>query len=68
MKTTNQWNETDSDYIRKKLIEYNLTKIPEEVKHAVKKVSSILRNDEGDIVGGITGNINWYCLHISMGR
>ena len=66
MKTTNQWNETDSDYIRKKLIEYNLTKIPEEVKHSVKKVSSILRNDEGDIVGGITGNINWYCLHIDF--
>ena len=66
MKTTNQWNEVDSDYIRKKLIEYNLTKIPEEVKHAVKKVSSILRNDEGDIVGGITGNINWYSLHIDF--
>ena len=43
MKITNHWNEVDSDYIRKKLIEYNLTKIPEEVKHAVKNVSSILR-------------------------
>ena len=66
MKITNHWNEVDSDYIRKKLIEYNLTKIPEKLKHAVKKVSSILRNDEGDIVGGITGNINWYSLHIDF--
>lgn len=66
MKITNQWNQEDSDYVRKKLIEYNLTKIPEEVKHAVKEVSSILRNEEGDIVGGITGSINWYCLHIDF--
>ncbi|MDX1701659.1 MAG: GNAT family N-acetyltransferase [Melioribacteraceae bacterium] len=66
MKITHEWNQTDSDYVRKKLIEYNLTKIPEEVKHAVKDVSAILRNDEGEIVGGITGKINWYCLHIDF--
>jgi GNAT superfamily N-acetyltransferase len=66
MNISQQWNQSDSEYVRKKLIEYNLTKIPDEVKHAVKDVSSILRNDVGEIVGGITGKINWYCLHIDF--
>jgi ribosomal protein S18 acetylase RimI-like enzyme len=67
VKITNQWSQEDSDYIRKKVIEHNLSVLPDEVKHPVKNVSFVLRNDEGDIVvGGITGTIFWYHLHIDF--
>lgn len=42
MKITQQWNQEDSDYIRKKIIEHNLSKLPDEVKHPVKKLASSL--------------------------
>jgi GNAT superfamily N-acetyltransferase len=66
LKIMSQWNQEDSDFIRKKVIEHNLTVLPDEVKHPVKNVSFVLRNDEGDIVGGITGTIFWYHLHIDF--
>jgi GNAT superfamily N-acetyltransferase len=66
MKITNQWNQEDSDYIRKKVIEHNLSVLPDEVKHPVKNVSFVLRNDDRKIVGGITGTIFWYHLHIDF--
>ncbi|PFP22597.1 GNAT family N-acetyltransferase [Bacillus sp. AFS073361] len=64
MELSKEWNLEDSDYIRKKVIEYNLSLLPDEVKQSSIKVSHILRNDEGKIVGGITGTIFWYHLHI----
>lgn len=66
VKITNQWSQEDSDYIRKKVIEHNLSVLPAEVKHPVKNVSFILRNNEGEIVGGVTGAIFWYHLHIDF--
>lgn len=66
MKITQQWNQEDSDFIRKKVIEYNLAKLPEDVKHPVKNISFILRNEDEIILGGITGTIFWYHLHIDF--
>ena len=63
---TQQWNQEDSEYIRNKLIEHNLSNLPEEVKHPVKKISYILRDDDEQILGGITGTIFWYNLHIDF--
>jgi ribosomal protein S18 acetylase RimI-like enzyme len=66
MELNQQWNQEDSDYIRKKVIEYNLFNLPDEVKHSVKNISCMLRNEEGEIIAGITGKINWYSLHIDF--
>ncbi|MET3195573.1 GNAT family N-acetyltransferase [Bacillus sp. OAE603] len=64
MHISNQWVKEDCDYIRNKVIEYNLAMLPDEVKQASFNVSCILKNDTGEIVGGITGTIVWYHLHI----
>lgn len=64
MQITKLWNQEDTDYIRKKVIEHNLSKIPNDVKHPVKYVSFMLRNEAGEILGGITGTIYWYNLYI----
>lgn len=66
MKITQQWNQEDSDFIRKKVIEHNLAKLPEDIKHPVKNISFILRNEDEIILGGITGTIFWYHLHIDF--
>ncbi len=64
MKISKEWVPADSDYIRKKVIEYNLSILPDELKQSSINVCDILRNDDGKIVGGITGRIFWYHLHI----
>ncbi len=61
-----QWDQEDSDYIRKKVIEHNLAKLPDEVKHPMQNISFMLRNENGEILGGITGIIFWYHLHIDF--
>ena len=66
MKIYQQWNQEDSDYIRKKVIEHNLSKLPDDVKHPVKNISFILRDEEDEILGGITGTIFGYHLHIDF--
>ncbi len=53
MKITQQWNQEDSEYIRKNVIEHNLSKLPDDVKHPVKNISFILRDEGGEILGGI---------------
>lgn len=63
---TQQWNQEDSEYIRKKVIEHNLSMLPDDVKHPVKNISFILRDEGGEILGGITGTIFWYNLHIDF--
>ena len=64
MQITQQWNQEDSEYIRKKVIEHNLSKLPDDVKHPVKNISFILRDEGGKILGGISGTVFWYNLHI----
>lgn len=66
MKIVQQWNQEDRDYIRKKVIEHNAGKVPEEVKHPVKNVSYLLRDENENILGGITGTIFWRHLHIDF--
>lgn len=66
MKITKQWVQEDSDYIRKKLIEYNMDSIDEEVKTPLEKVSFVIRNDKDEIVGGVVGETFWHHLHIDF--
>jgi ribosomal protein S18 acetylase RimI-like enzyme len=61
-----QWNQSESDFIRKKLIEYNMEKLPDALKTPNENISFIIKEDEGKIVGGITGNAFWDHLHIDF--
>lgn len=53
MKIVQQWNQEDREYIRQRLIEYNASQLPDEVKHPVEHVSFIVRDDDDQIVGGV---------------
>lgn len=59
-----QWNQADSDFIRKKVIEHNMEQLPDKLKTSNDNVSFILKDDLGEIIGGITANIFWNHMHI----
>ncbi|TYS17638.1 GNAT family N-acetyltransferase [Rossellomorea vietnamensis] len=66
MKINQQWVQEDSDFIRKKVIEHNMSSISDEVKTPLENVSFIIRNEQGEIVGGITGTLFWGHCHIDF--
>ncbi|WKA58818.1 GNAT family N-acetyltransferase [Planococcus shenhongbingii] len=56
----------DRDFIRNKVIEHNVASLPGEKKSPKEQVSFIARNDEGEIIGGITGTAYWEHMHIDF--
>ncbi|MEH6938928.1 GNAT family N-acetyltransferase [Bacillus sp. JJ664] len=66
MQIIQQSNQEDTDYIRQKVIEYNMSKLPEKLLKSVEKVSFILKNEHESILGGITGTIKYNHLHVDF--
>ncbi len=66
MEITQQSNREDRDVIRKKLIDYNLANLPDEMRQPGRDITYVLRNEQGEIVGGITGTMTWYRLYIDF--
>ncbi|WP_432665634.1 GNAT family N-acetyltransferase [Wukongibacter baidiensis] len=54
--------EKEADYITRKIIEFNDNKIKEERK--TEKINLILKNEEGEIFGGILSGLFFNCLRI----
>ena len=61
---SNNCNESDITFIRKKLIEYNTHNIG--MEPIINHVHYVLRNDNNEIVGGISGIIYMDCLTIDL--
>jgi len=66
MKISKEWNEEDSSYIKKKVIEHNMKMLEDEAKSPLDQVSFMLRDDDGQLLGGITGEAFWYHMHIDF--
>ncbi|GGH87317.1 ribosomal protein S18 acetylase RimI-like enzyme [Pullulanibacillus pueri] len=66
MELFQQWHEEEVQYIRRKVIEHNMEQLPDAIKTPNENISFILKNSEGKIVGGITGNMFWHHLHIDF--
>lgn len=66
MKIIQQWNQQDSDYIRKKVIEHNMSSLSDEIKTPLENVSFVLRNEKDELVGGVTATIFWHHMHIDF--
>ncbi|HWJ78668.1 MAG TPA: GNAT family N-acetyltransferase [Niallia sp.] len=67
MKIVQQWDQKDSEFIRSKLVEYNLSHIPEKLKNSPnEKISFVVRDEEDNIVAGITGYIVWAHAHVDF--
>ncbi|MEH7459180.1 GNAT family N-acetyltransferase [Bacillus sp. JJ1127] len=66
LKLIQQTNSKDSEYIRNKVIQYNMSVLPKEVKQPLEHVNFLVKDDAGKILGGITGTIYFYHLHIDF--
>ncbi|ANA81237.1 N-acetyltransferase [Paenibacillus glucanolyticus] len=64
---TNETIESDSgdnNYVRNQMIEFNLKHFPDDLKGRYQEINLLLRNADGEILGGIVGEICWNWLEI----
>ncbi|MEH7505965.1 GNAT family N-acetyltransferase [Neobacillus drentensis] len=66
MKIIKQWKQEDSDYLRKKVIEYNLKSLSDEEKTPSENISFVVKNEKEEIVGGVTATTFWHHLHVDF--
>ncbi|MEN1937819.1 GNAT family N-acetyltransferase [Paenibacillus sp. 102] len=66
MKITEQYTPNENEYIKNKVIQYNMSVLPDEVKSPLEYVSFLVKDDAGKIFGGITGTMYFYHLHIDF--
>ena len=55
-------NQKDSNYIIEKLVEYNLSKVPQTQEVAYVWLNKIVKNDDKEVVGGILAKM--YCWNV----
>ena len=66
MEITHQEVQKDRDFIRQKVVEHNRSSLPEQQENPYGNTSFMARDEEGEIVGGITGTYFWQHMHIDF--
>lgn len=66
MEIIQQWVQEDSDYIRKKLVAYNMEQLPEKLKSPYENISFVVKDDDSKIVAGVTGHMFWHHMHVDF--
>ncbi len=61
---TNEINSADKSFVRDKMIEFNLKHFPDDLKGRYQEVNLFLKNSDGQIYGGIVGEICWNWLEV----
>ncbi|SDJ83901.1 GNAT family N-acetyltransferase [Sediminibacillus albus] len=66
MQITKTEKQADKDFIRSKVIDHNMAMLPDQLKTPKESICITVNNDNGEIVGGITGTMYWQHLHIDF--
>ncbi|MGX7594060.1 GNAT family N-acetyltransferase [Planococcus plakortidis] len=66
MEISHGWNQQESDFIRKKVIEHNMKNLPDEVKTPVEQMNFVLKGEGGALLGGLTATMFWQHLHVDF--
>ncbi|MBZ5200733.1 GNAT family N-acetyltransferase [Planomicrobium chinense] len=66
MHISKQEVQEDREFIRNKVIEHNGASLPEEQKSPKEGISFIARDENGEIIGGVTGTAYWGHMHIDF--
>jgi GNAT superfamily N-acetyltransferase len=61
---TNDMSAEDKMYVRNKLIAFNYMHFPDELKSRYQELNLFLKNECGQIYGGIVGEICWNWLEV----
>lgn len=66
MNISQQQDQKERDFIRNKVIEHNMIQLPEELKTPKEEFCFLLKNEEGEVLGGVTGTMYWQHVHIDF--
>ncbi|MGX5629401.1 GNAT family N-acetyltransferase [Bacillus thuringiensis] len=66
MKHIENGTRIEGEYIKNKVIQYNMSILTDEVKQPMEEVSLVVKNEEGKIFGGVPGTMYFYHLHIDF--
>lgn len=66
MKRIENGSRTEGEYIKNKLIQYNMSILTDEVKQPMEQVSFVVKDEDGKIFGGVTGTMYFYHLHVFL--
>lgn len=61
---SNEVSSDDKAYVRNRMIEFNLMHFPEDLKGRYQEVNLFLKSADGQIFGGIIGEICWNWLEV----
>lgn len=61
---SNNVSAKDKDYVRNKMIEFNLNHFPDDLKGRYQELNLHLVNEDGEIFGGLVGEFCWNWLEI----
>ncbi|MNN10306.1 Acetyltransferase (GNAT) family protein [compost metagenome] len=65
MKISESWIDKENSNVRKKIIDYNLSKVsPDILKDDIGTVEITIQNDNDEVVAGITASIYWKQMHV----
>ena len=64
MKHIKNGTRTEGEYIKNKVIQYNMSILTDEARQTMEEVRLVVKNEEGKIFGGVTGTMYFYHLHI----
>ncbi|BBH22073.1 N-acetyltransferase [Paenibacillus baekrokdamisoli] len=56
----------ESEYVRKRLIEYNYENVPDELKNIYEEINLTLKDDEGNIIGGLLSVLCWNWIEVDI--
>lgn len=66
MKHIESGTRTEGEYIKNKVIQYNMSILKDEAKQSMEQVSFVVKDEDGKIFGGVTGTMYFYHLHIDF--
>lgn len=61
---SNELNNNDKNYVRNKMIEFNLKHFPDDLKGRYQEVNLYVKNADGQIFGGIVSEICWNWMEV----
>lgn len=66
MKHIENGTRAEGEYIKNKVIQYNMSILTDEAKQPMEQVSFVVKDEAGKIFGGVTGTMYFYHLHIDF--
>ncbi|MGE6541001.1 GNAT family N-acetyltransferase [Bacillus luti] len=66
MKRIESGTRNEGEYIKNKVIQYNMSILTDEVKQPMEQVNLVVKDEKGKIFGGVTGIMYYYHLHIDF--